>query len=541
MKRRSILTAALVAILTAAISLAVVGTAAAQTPKRGGKLVYIVPASGLPSMDAHRETTYAVIHPVAPFYSLMIRIDPTDPKGERIEGDAAESWVISPDKKTYTFKIRRNIRFHDGTPLKARDVVATYKKIIFPEKGVLSARVGYFKMVESVTNPDDSTVVFKLKFASPALLPALAMPYNFIYSADILAKDMHWFEKNVMGSGPFKNAKFTPGSNMIGERNDDYFKPGLPYLDSIEAIFTKKQSIQVTAIRGRRAMVNFRAFPPATVDDIVRGLGKENVTVQESTWNCALFVTPNSHRKPFDDPRVRRAINLAIDRWGGSQYLSRIAIVKTVGGLVFPGHPLAMTDSELEQELEGFGRDMKANRAKARQLLKEAGQEGLKFTFHNRAVEQPYKIVGTWLIDQWRRVGMKVDQWVQPTAQFYKTLRSNPPGYDVSMDFNCQAIVNPTLDMSKFLSWDAGGGSNNGKYIDREIDKLFDQQLREPDQAKQKQILVAYQKRIINEKAFYFPTLWWNRIVPHNAKLKGWNITASHYLNQQLEVVWLDQ
>ncbi|MCH9047062.1 MAG: ABC transporter substrate-binding protein, partial [SAR324 cluster bacterium] len=333
---------------------------------------------------------------------------------------------------------------------------------------------------------------------------------------------------------------FTPGSKMKGERNDDYFKPGLPYLDEFEAIFSKKQAVQVAAIRSGRAMGLFRGLPPTAVADIVRSLGKDNVIIQESTWNCALFVTPNSHRKPFDDPRVRRALSLAIDRWGGSRYLSRIAIVKTVGGLVFPGHPLAMSNEELKK-IEGFGTDIKANRAKARQLLREAGvKEGFKFTFHNRAVEMPYKIVGTWLIDQWRQIGLEVDQWTQPTAQFYKTLRSNPPGYDVSMDFNCQSIVNPTLDISKFLSWDAGGGSNNGKYIDREIDRLYHLQLRETDPVKQKAILVDFQKHMFKQ-GWYIPTLWWHRILPLNAKLKGWNITPSHYLNMQLEVVWLDQ
>ncbi len=540
MNPRKLFISAAIAFLAACMIVASMGTALAQ--KRGGKLVYIVPASGLPSLDAHRETTYAVIHPVGPFYSLLLRIDPTDKKGLRIEGDVAENdWKVSSDKKTYTFKLKKGIRFHNGDPMTARDVVATYKKIIFPPEGVLSARLSMFiKLVDSVEAADDSTVVFKLKFASPAFLPTLALPYNFIYQADQLDKDIRWYEKNVLGSGPFKNAKFTPGSKMIGERNDDYFKPGLPYLDGFEAIFSKKQAVQVAAIRSGRAMGLFRGLPPKAVKDIVRSLGKDNVNVLKSDWNCALFVTPNSHRKPFDDPRVRRALSLALDRWGGSRYLSNIAIVKTVGGLIFPGHPLAMTDSELKK-IEGFGTDVKANRAKARKLLREAGvKEGFKFTFHNRAVEMPYKIVGTWLIDQWRKIGLEVDQWTQPTAQFYKTLRSNPPGYDVSMDFNCQSIVNPTIDASKFLSWDAGGSANNGKYVDREVDRLYDLQLRESDPVKQKAILVDFQKQIFKQ-GWYIPTLWWYRILPLNAKLKGWNITPSHYLNMQLEVVWLDQ
>lgn len=513
-----------------------------ETPRRGGTLVYVVPAEP-PSFDGHRETTFALIHPVAPHYSVLVRVDPTNPASGNIVGDLATGWKVSAGGTVFTFNIRRGVRFHDGSPLTARDIVASFNKIIFPPEGVHSPRKAFFTPVKSVTNPDDYTVVFKLKFATPAFLPSVANPYNFIYSADRLAQDMHWYERNVMGSGPFKLKSRAPGANWVGVRNDDYHHPGLPYLDGFQAIFARSQPLRVQAIRGKRAMIEFRGFPPAARDDLKRALG-DKITVQESTWNCSLLVVPNPYRKPFNDPRVRRALNLALDRWGGSKYLSKIAIVKTVGGIVFPGHPLAMTNRELEQ-IEGYGRDVAANRKKARGLLREAGvPEGFKFRFHNRGVDQPYRIVGTWLIDQWRQIGLNAEQWVQPTGPFYKTLRSGkgpgqPQDFEVSMDFNCQAIVNPTLDVAKVISFDRSP-NNHGKYIDRKIDALFDAQLREPDQAKQKQLLKQMQTRL-TEQGWQFVTIWWNRIIPHNARVKGWHITPSHYLNQDLSHIWLAQ
>jgi peptide/nickel transport system substrate-binding protein len=289
--------------------------------------------------------------------------------------------------KTYTFKIRKDVKFHDGTPLSAKDVHATFQKIIFPPQGVSSARKAQFSMVESVTMPDDETVVFKLKYPSGAFLPSLATPYNFVYSKAKLDADMHWYEKNVMGSGPFMFESREAGAVIKGKRNPNYYFAGKPYLDGFEAIFAKTQTLRVQAIRGDQAAIEFRGFPPKARDDLVAALGKD-ITVQESDWNCGLFFTPNHEKKPFDDVRVRRALTLAVDRWGGSKDLSKIAIVKTVGGIAFPGHPLAATKAELEQ-IAGFWPDINKSREEAKRLLKEAGVPDLKFTLLNRGVDQP--------------------------------------------------------------------------------------------------------------------------------------------------------
>jgi peptide/nickel transport system substrate-binding protein len=311
----------------------------------------------------------------------------------------------------------------------------------------------------------------------------------------------------------------------------------MPYLDGFEAIFAKKQSLRVQAIQGDRAAIEFRGFPPSSRDDLVKALG-DKITVQESNWNCVLIVTPNQKRKPFDDVRVRRALTLAIDRWGGSKYLSKIAIVKAVGGVAFPGHALAATDDELKQ-LAGYWPDINKSRAEAKRLLKEAGQENLKFTLYNRAVDQPYKFVGTWLIDQWKQIGLTVDQKAEPTGPFYANLRRKKD-FDVALNFNCQSVVNPLLDVAAFISDDKTANQYGG-YQDRELDKMFEAMNRSGDEKEQRSIMRRYEKRALDEMAHQFVTLWWYRIIPHRSYVKGWHITPSHYLNQQLDTVWLDQ
>ncbi|MFQ5803447.1 MAG: ABC transporter substrate-binding protein, partial [Candidatus Methylomirabilales bacterium] len=259
---------------------------AAEQPRYGGTLNFAVPKDP-PSFDGHRENTFALIHPVAPHYSLLLKFDQW--KYPKIVGDVAESWTISKDGKTYTFKIRKGIKFHDGSLLTARDVKATYDKIIFPPPGVVSARKGSYLMVKSVEAPDARTVVFHLKWGAPSFLANLASPWNFIYKADILAKDPHWYEKHIMGTGPFKFVDYVPGSHWVGEKNKDYFVKGRPYLDGYRAIFIKSTSARVAAIRGGRALIEFRGFSPAGRDDLVRALDGK-IKVQEGPWLCYLNV-----------------------------------------------------------------------------------------------------------------------------------------------------------------------------------------------------------------------------------------------------------
>lgn len=512
---------------------------AAEKPVYGGHFPYIVSASNFPSMDAHREVTFAVVQPLAPFYSLLIKVNPENPSDPTdFVGDLAESWSANKDETVWTFKLRKNVKFHDGSLMTSKDVKASFDKVIFPPEGVISSWKGYFPMVEAVEAPDDFTVVFKLKFGTKAFIPAVATPYLWIYKADILAKDMHWYEKNVMGTGAFKFKDHVAGSHVEGVKNPDYFIKGRPYLDSFRAIFINKQAPQVAAIRGGRALINFRAFPPKTRDDLVKALG-DKITVQESPWNCVLIVTPNHKVKPFDDPRVRRALSLALDRWEASKTLSKIAIAKPVGGCVFPHHPLGLTDEELQQNIAGYSLDIEASRKEARRLLKEAGvPEGFKIKFHNRGVEQPYKVLGIWVIDQWRKIGLDVEHWVQPTAQFYATLRAKKQAYAVSMDFNCRGVVNPLLDITKFLSDDIVG-NQYAEYQDRVLDELHGKIMKEIDPVKLKKLLFQFEKRVLDEEAHQLITLWWNRIVPHHSRLKGWKISPSHYLNQDLVDVWL--
>jgi peptide/nickel transport system substrate-binding protein len=506
---------------------------AQEKPRHGGELILAVPSEP-PSYDGHREETFGLIHPIAPFYSLLLRVDPDD--YNKIVGDLAEAWTVSDNKLSYTFTIRKGVTFHDGSPVTAKDVKASYDKIIFPPEGVVSDRKGQYTMVEAITVPDDNTVSFRLKWPSASFLLSLASPWNFIYKADILAQDMHWNEQNIMGSGPFMFVEHVRGSHLVGKRNPNYWDKGKPYLEGYRAIFISDTAARVAALKGERAHVEFRGLAPKQRDEIVKALGPK-VTVQESPWDCILLVTMNHEKKPFDDKRVRRALTLALNRYEGSRVLSQIAIVKEVAGVQVPGTPYATPPEELAK-LAGYGKDIEASRQEARRLLKEAGAEGLSFTFKNRGIPMPYEPLGIWLIDQWRKIGVNATQEVIEAAAYYKVLRSGE--HNVAMDFQCGYIVDPDLDLYKFLSVDRNP-SNYSRYTDRGLDDLYDKQSRATDPEERKQYLRQLEKRLLDEEVHYLMTLQWHRIIPHSAKMQGWKITPSHYLNQQLDTVWLSE
>jgi len=190
------------------------------------------------------------------------------------------------------------------------------------------------------------------------------------------------------------------------------------------------------------------------------------------------------------------------------------------------------------EQIAGYSPNIERSRAEARRLLREAGvPEGFTFKLHNRGIDQPYKIVGAWLINQWRSIGVNVEEWVQPKGAYFNTLRSG--GFDVSIDYNCQAVVNPLLFVAKFISNDRTG-NNNANYQDRKLDKLFDAMNRSGDPEEQRRIMRKFEKRALDEQVHQFITgSWWYRIIPHRSIVRGWMISPSHYINQDLGNVWL--
>jgi peptide/nickel transport system substrate-binding protein len=531
-RHRTLLSLVAFALLLATWAVATGPAQAADTPRRGGVLLAVIGADP-PSLDPHQESTFANIQLVAPLYSLLLQIDPYEyPK---VIGDLATEWKIAPDGLTYTFKIRQGIKFHDGSPLSAADVKATYDKIIFPPAGTRSIRKIHYTAVDRIEAPDVSTVVFKLKFPSASLLGNLASPWNVILPKKYLDQDPNYFMKNVVGSGPFKFKSYTRGATFEGERNPDYFIKDRPYLDGYKFFISPETSVRAAAIRSGRAYVEFRDLPSSEVEAIKKQLG-DRVVVQETSQVGQFGLAMQNTVKPFNDIRVRKALTLAVDRYTAGKVLYPLTGLRDVGALMRPGTEWALPQAELEK-IPGFWRDAEKSRAEAKKLLAEAGYpNGFKTTLKNRNVKLPYQDWAVFVIQEWRKIGVEVENRPLETAAWFADLRDTG-----NFELGVQPTVEFMDDPDQFLNrYTTGAPANYGRFSDPVIDDLFSRQARAVDAAERKKLVIQLQKRVL-EEAYYMPGLWWTRRVVHWAKVKNYVAPPSHYTNQKLQDVWLSE
>jgi peptide/nickel transport system substrate-binding protein len=502
----------------------------AETPRRGGILLAVIGADA-PGLDPHQEQTFATLQPVAPLYSTLLQIDPYS--YPNVIGDVASEWAISPDGLTYTFKIRPGIRFHDGSPLTAADVKASYDKILFPPQGVRSVRKLHYSSIAGVEAPDASTVVFKLKFPSASLLANLASPWNVIFPKKYLDKDPNYFKANVMGSGPFKFKNYTRGSTFEGERNPDYFVKDRPYLNGYKFFVSTETSVRAAAIRSGRAYIEFRDLPNSEVEAIRKHLG-DKVVVQSTPFVIQFGIAMNNTVKPFTDVRVRKALTLGFDRYTGGRVLSGLTGLRDVGALTRPGTEWAIPPAELEK-FPGFWRDAEKSRAEAKRLLAEAGYpNGLKVVLKNRNVKLPYQDLAVFLIQEWRKIGIEAEHRPLETATWYADGRDQ--GNFELIIFPAGAFIDdPDQLLAPYLT---GSPQNWARFSNPGIDDLYARQARTLDPVERRRLVIELQK-IVLENAYHMPGLWWSRNVVHWAKVKNWVAPPSHFTNQKLQDVWL--
>ena len=496
-------------------------SAAAVQPARGGTLTLVTddqPAT----YDAHQETSLAALDLLAPEYSLLYRIDPLDPA--KITPDvAASAPTLSTDKLTVTVKIREDVKFHDGASLTSADVLATYQKIL----AAGSARRASYAMVDSITAPDATTVVFKLKAVSASFTTLLASPWNLIYNAAKLKSDPRFYETNVDGTGPFIFVSNAKGSEWVAKKNPAYFgKDGsgaqLPYLDGIRVLIMKDPAARLAALKSKTAMLDPRGVTPAERDDLARTIPND-LALQETPASCTEMLLPNATAKPLDDARVRQALSQSIDRTAGATQLATKIDAKQVGGLDRPGGPFALAEADL-QKVKGFETDASAARDAAKKLLSDAGQASLtvKLLTGTSAVDQA---VSDYVIDQWKQAGVTATR--DARASYRDAIAAGQ--FQVALDTVCTYLDEPDLVFARF----------RGSFADGKLDGLIDAQSHEPDINKRTAAVGDVERYVLDEKAYAFPVIWRLRIVPQLRTVRGWRAIPADGNGEDLAAAWI--
>jgi peptide/nickel transport system substrate-binding protein len=344
-------------------------------PKYGGTLRYGV-LSAPAHFDVHQSGTVSNMAAQGPMYDNLIRRDPRD--GQTIIPDLAQRWDISPDGKTYTFFLRQGVKFHDGADFTAEDVKATYARIIWPPKGVSIPRTPLFSAVDDINIRDSYTIEFRLHEPRPGsfMLGAFASGWNIIVRKKTL-EDNDYNLRNVSdypGTGPFRHVLRKDKEVWIMEKNPDYWNRGLPYLDRLEIYHLAPWSPELGAALLAGKLDYGRLVDPTSVKKVQATSGMTHADFYQSVIIAAWV---NNERKPFNDPRVRRAMHLVFDRYALVDVAKDVS-PEMVGGFIYPFSEWATPVEELSKRL-GYQRDPTPAIQEARRLMAEAGYaKGLK-------------------------------------------------------------------------------------------------------------------------------------------------------------------
>ena len=387
---------------------------ASAQPKRGGTLrmaVNTIPASA----SIHEEMSYATVQPFMPVFNNLVMYDQQKriASPDTIVPDLATDWSWSEGNTRVTFKLARGVVWHDGKPFRGADVKYTWDALrrIVNNGWRRTPRRQQFFNLEEVTTVGDDAVSFKLARPQPSFLTLLATGFSPVYPEHVDGAAMR---RNPIGTGPFRVASFD-STRILFTRNEHYFKPGQPYLDAIEWTIIQNQATTGLAfVAGKLDIVD---VPIPQMADLKAQVPGANYAIDQS--NSHYQVHLNQSRPPFDDPRVRRALNLTIDRHEFVQVIT--GGQGAVGGAMLPS-PAGVWGMSPEEiaTIPGFESNIEANRAAARKLMQEAGY-GPDKPLHVPLITRNvgiFRSVSVLLMDHMRKIGIDSEMKLVETAQW---------------------------------------------------------------------------------------------------------------------------
>jgi peptide/nickel transport system substrate-binding protein len=521
----------------AAVGLVSVALATPAVAQKPGGVLRIFQYDSPASMSIHEEALNSAQNPAMAVFNNLVLFDQHQAQNriDDIQPELGTQWAWSSDGKALTFRVRQGVKWHDGKPFTAVDVKCTWDLILGRSAGKLRAnpRKSWYRNLESVSAKSD-TVTFHLKRPQPAFIALLASGYSPVYPCHVSPQQMR---QHPIGTGPFKFVSYQPNEGIKLVRNEQYWRPGRPYLDGIEWSIIPNRATAILAFAAGKfdltfpfginvpLMKNIKAEAPDAVCELAPADQSTNLIVNRDTT-------------PFDNPAIRRAMALALDR---KSFIDILAEGEgDIGGAMQPppqgvwGMP-----AEMLRDLPGYGADIGKNRAEARKLMEEAGYGPDKHLVIKVSVRNtpPFRDPAAILIDQLRDIYIDGELEVIDTATWFpKVYRKD---YKVGLNLTGAGVDDP--DAQFYENYACGSDRNYTGYCNAEIEKLVDQQSIERDQEKRRQLVWEIDRKLQEDEAR--PILFHNRFATcWHPQVKGLTIMVNSLFNGwRMEDVWLDK
>jgi peptide/nickel transport system substrate-binding protein len=517
------------------LAIAIIDPAVAQ--KSGGILrLWLLDSPA--SMSIHEEATVVAERPVMGVFNNLVMFDQHVPQNslDAIVPDLAKSWSWNEDGTELTFPLHDGVKWHDGKPFTARDVKCTWEllKGEGAEKLRVNPRKAWYNNLDRVTTNGDYEVTFHLKRSQPAFIALLASGMSPVYPCHVPPKDMR---QHPVGTGPFKFVEFKPNEAIRLTRNPDYWKPGLPYLDGIEYTIAKNRSTVILAfIAGKYDLTFAGSLTVPLTHDVEKQ--RPDAICQMPPGSVSTNLIVNREKPPFDNPELRRAMALTLDRKAFVDILTEGIGLQAAAMQPPPGGLWGMP-KEMIEKLPGYGSDIAKSRAEARDIMKKLGygpDHRLKVTVSTRDVP-PYRDPAVILLDQLKEI--YIDGELEPldTTQWYpRVMRKD---YTVALNLTGTYVDDP--DALLYENYACGGVGNYNGYCNPEIDKLIDQQSVEPNQDKRKKLVWEIERRLTEDGAR--PLVYFNRGgICWDPSVKNLTVMVnSIYNGWRMEDIWLDK
>ncbi len=511
--------------------------ASAFAQKSGGTLR--MPLRENPSSASlNEESSIGSLQPFMAVYNNLVIFDQQEriARPETIKPDLATEWSWSPDNTVLTLKLRQGVKWHDGKPFTSADVQCTWDTITGKRDSHWrkNSHKEWYENLKEVTVAGPYEVRFTLKRPQPSFLSFLASGWSAVYPCHVDGRVMR---QKPIGTGPFKVVEWRANDVIRLVKNRDYWKPGRPYLDAIEWRIMPSQATRVLSfISGQFDMSGNSDVTANTFKDVRAQLPK--AICETTASNVTSVILINHKAPPFDSPKVRRAISLAIDR---SEFLKTHKSDARAGGIVMsPPHGVWGLKPEQLATVPGFGKDIERNRAEARKLMAEAGygpNNKLKTTYIVRASSPLFLVNGSLVADQLRTIYIEGE--IEQKEYTVHTGAILKGAYTLSYHNTGAAVDDP--DVVFYEGYSCASPRNYTKYCNREVEAKIDEQSATVDPVKRKQMVQAldlHLQKDVARVALYqhMNTACWHPYV------KGYLRSSNGiYTHNRLEDVWLDK